>query len=151
MLIRRIDNREIQLVIELFDQYRVFYQQSSDIGLAKTFIEERLNNNESVIFVAFDIDSNIPIAFTQLYPKYSSVRAVKNWILNDLYVRPEDRKKGIGEELINKAMLFAKEDGAVFVQLETAIDNFIAQSLYERIGFVKQEADHEFFLYKINL
>ena len=112
MNIKGINLSEANLVIGLFDKYRVFYKKDSDIGLAERFIKTRLGNNESVIFVALEGDQ--PTGFTQLYPKYSSVSAVKNWILNDLYVDSNYRKQGIGEALIKKVMDFAKSDGWKF-------------------------------------
>lgn len=147
MEIKRISTAESELVIGLFDQYRQFYKQPSDLEVAARFINERLGKNESVIFVALEGDA--PVGFTQLYPKYSSMRVSKNWILNDLYVDSNHRKQGIGEALMRKAMAFAKAEGATFVQLETAIDNYTAQSLYEAVGFEKQKPDMEFLLYKI--
>jgi ribosomal protein S18 acetylase RimI-like enzyme len=149
MEIKRISLGESSLVINLFDQYRQFYKQPSDAGIAERFINERLSKNESVIFVALADEQ--PVGFTQLYPKYSSVRTSKNWILNDLYVDSNHRKQGIGEALIGAAMEFAKSEGATFMQLETAVDNYTAQSLYETIGFEKQAPDTEFLLYRINL
>lgn len=147
--IKQLKLTEAQLVVGLFNQYRIFYSQLSDIGMAKAYIEVRLENNESIIFVALDKDQ--PIGFTQLYPIYSSVRLTKNWILNDLFVDANYRKQGVGETLIKKAMDFAKKQGSTFLQLETAMDNYGAQSLYETIGFKKQENDSDFFLYKIAL
>ncbi|RBQ10251.1 GNAT family N-acetyltransferase [Pedobacter miscanthi] len=149
--IKQLGLTDAHLVVGLFNQYRIFYKQFSDIGMAKAFIDERLQHHESVIFVAIDDDSQQPVGFTQLYPKYSSVRLSKNWILNDLYVAEDYRKQGIGENLIKTAMDFARNNGSTFVQLETAINNFTAQHLYENIGFVKQGNDEEFFLYKIAL
>lgn len=149
MTIKRIYLDEAHLVYQLFDQYRVFYKKASDPELARQFINGRLANNESVIFVA--MDSETPAGFTQLYPKYSSMRASKNWILNDLYVDAGYRKQGIGAALINAAMDFAREQGSTFVQLETAVDNYTAQSLYESMGFTRQEPDTEFLLYKIEV
>ncbi|MEO8406553.1 MAG: GNAT family N-acetyltransferase [Chitinophagaceae bacterium] len=153
MEIRRINNSESELVVNLFDKYRIFYKKSPDIDLARNFIRERLANNESIIFVALEKqgDQEIPVGFTQLYPTYSSVRAVKNWILNDLYVESDQRKKGIGENLIKAAIAFAKDNGAAYVQLETAIDNHTAQSLYETIGFKKQKPDDSYFVYRIDV
>ncbi len=147
--IKRIDQNEANLVVSLFNQYRIFYGKFSDLEMAKAFIDARLENNESVIFVA--LDENKPVGFTQLYPKYSSARLTKNWILNDLFVDLDYRRQGIGEKLIKTAMDFAKGQGSTFVQLETAVDNFTAQSLYEQIGFVKQGPDEEFLLYKIEI
>ncbi|MDB5159251.1 MAG: GCN5-related N-acetyltransferase [Mucilaginibacter sp.] len=148
--VKRIGPDDIDLVIDLFDQYRMFYKQVSDLELARQFLTERLQNNESVIFVAC-IEFNetfMPIGFTQLYPKYSSTRAVKNWILNDLYVNPAYRKQGIGNKLIATATDFAKIGGAKFIQLETATDNYTAQHLYESVGFTKQAPDTEFIVYR---
>jgi ribosomal protein S18 acetylase RimI-like enzyme len=71
--------------------------------------------------------------------------------LNDLYVEKEYRKHGIGESLIRTAMQFAKDTGAVYVQLETAVDNHTAQQLYEAIGFKKQLPDEKLFLYRIDV
>ncbi len=144
--VKQISANEAGLVIELFDKYRVFYKQESDIALAESFINDRLSNNESVIYVALWDDK--PVGFTQLYPKYSSMRAVKNWILNDLYVDVAYRKKGIASKLIQAAMDFAKANKAKFVQLETQTDNFNAQRLYESVGFIQQQPDTEFMVYR---
>lgn len=149
--IKRIGADESDAVFELFNKYRIFYKQLSDIELAKRFISERLNNKESVIFVAFDEVSNKPVGFTQLYPKYSSMRAVKNWILNDLYVEADYRKQGIGNNLIKTAMDFAKSTQSKFVELSTQVENYTAQSLYEAIGFVKQEPETDFYTYRISV
>ncbi|MCD2422067.1 GNAT family N-acetyltransferase [Niabella pedocola] len=151
--IRQIQFNEAFLVIPLFDQYRVFYNQVSDIPRAQAFIEARLQQNESVIFVAFAKQDGPlhPAGFTQLYPTYSSVRTVKNWILNDLFVEAAYRKSGLGEALIRKAMAFATATGAHFLQLETATDNFTAQKLYERIGFQQQQPGADFLLYRYPL
>ena len=150
--LKRINIDSIDLVIDLFDKYRVFYKQPSDAARARKFLSERLANNESIVIVAIEEQANgtvISKGFTQLYPKYSSARTVKNWILNDLYVDAAYRKQGIGKMLIDYATNFARDNGSEFVQLETAFDNYTAQSLYESIGFVKQGPSEEFLLYKI--
>jgi ribosomal protein S18 acetylase RimI-like enzyme len=143
--IKKITVNEIHLVVNLFDSYRVFYKQTSDLVLAEDFLTERLKNNESVIFVV--LDNEKPIGFTQLYPTYSSVRTVRNWILNDLYVAADYRKQGIGKMLIDAAMDFGKSAGAKYVQLETATGNYNAQHLYESIGFIKRLPGTEFITY----
>jgi ribosomal protein S18 acetylase RimI-like enzyme len=153
MRIETITLANHHLVTGLFNSYRVFYKQQPDLHLAENFIKARLQNDESVIFVAL-VDVNgteVPAGFTQLYPSISSVRALRNWLLNDLYVAAEFRKQGIGEALIKTAIDFARNDGAKLVKLETAADNHIAQSLYEAIGFKKQEPDMSFFTYHIQL
>ncbi|MEH7179798.1 GNAT family N-acetyltransferase [Neobacillus vireti] len=136
MSIQRATINDLNSLAELFNSYRIFYQQESNLEGAKNFLKERLTNGDSVVFIAFD-EGN-PVGFVQLYPTFSSVSMKRSWILNDLYVKASARKKGHGDKLINKAIAFAEETGAKGVSLETGNDNITAQSLYERIGFKKE-------------
>jgi ribosomal protein S18 acetylase RimI-like enzyme len=53
--------------------------------------------------------------------------------------------------LIKQAAEFAKAGGSKFIQLETKVDNYTAQSLYVGMGFIKHPPDEEFYLYKLTL
>jgi ribosomal protein S18 acetylase RimI-like enzyme len=147
--ILRIDSGRVHLVAPLFDRYRVFYNQPSDLALADRYLRARLDINESTIFAAMDGDA--ATGFVQLYPHLSSVRACRDWTLNDLFVEPEYRNRGIGRALVDKALDFSREQGATFLQLETAPDNYAAQALYEQIGFIKQPAPGQYISYKIDI
>jgi ribosomal protein S18 acetylase RimI-like enzyme len=136
LIIRQATWNDIEALVELFDQYRIFYEQESNIGGAKEFLEERLQREESVIFIAYHAQD--PVGFTQLYPLFSSVNMHRTWILNDLYVNENVRGKGIGESLLKKAIAYAEETGAKGLSLETGEDNLIAQKLYKKIGFIKE-------------
>jgi ribosomal protein S18 acetylase RimI-like enzyme len=141
--IKKATLNELDSLTELFDLYRVFYEQKSDPDGAKEFLKERLTNKESVVFIAYD--KNNPIGFVQLYPSFSSVSMNRTWVLNDLYVKKNVRGKGFGEQLLKKAINFAEETGAKGVSLETGKENLTAQKLYEKIGF-KRESHYFYFL-----
>ena len=79
----------------LFDAYRVFYKQESDIAGAERFLTERISNGQSVIYIARDAGK--AVGFTQLYPIYSSVSMKNAWLLNDLFVDEQERGKGIAD------------------------------------------------------
>lgn len=132
---------DIESIVPLFDAYRVFYERASNENAAKSFIEERLSKGESIIFLA-NWEENA-VGFTQLYTTYSSVSLESFYILNDLFVLPRFRGKGIGELLLNKAKEYCLAKGFKGVALETAKDN-PAQHLYEKLGWKK---DTEFFHY----
>ncbi len=131
----------------LFDAYRVFYKQTSNIEAAKYFLLNRLKQKDSVIYLAYINDK--AVGFTQLYPLFSSVTMQPIYILNDLYVDADYRGKGIGEALINKAKSFSKERQTKGLAIQTAFNN-PAQHLYERLGFVK-DTDLQFFWTNENL
>ncbi|TAN07380.1 MAG: GNAT family N-acetyltransferase [Rhodanobacteraceae bacterium] len=122
----------------LFDAYRVFYRQASDLSIAHAFLEQRLQRDESVIFVARDAASGEALGFTQLYPSFSSVSARRIWVLNDLFVTQQARQRGVARALMARARAFAAETHALRLVLETAEDNAPAQALYESLGYVRE-------------
>lgn len=165
MEIRQIQISESDEAAVLFDRYRMFYGKPSDPELARTWLRERLKNQESIVFGAWEpVREGVEpgaaapgggggelVGFMQLYPCYSSLRVVKDWILNDLYVEPVYRGQGIGGLLIRKALAFAEELGAERVELVTGVSNFTAQRLYEKIGFMQPAPDTDFFTYRFNI
>ena len=132
-------------VSKLFDAYRVFNKQDSDVKLAKDFLKQRIVNSESVIFYALD-ESGQYLGFTQLYPLFSSVSVQKTWLLNDLYVDDKARGLGVGTRLLNHAKNYAKNTGAKGLALETEITNVGAQKLYEYLKYKKDDEHYHYFL-----
>lgn len=141
MTIKKVSIKEVEKVAVLFDKYRSFYKQESNLDLAKEFLSSRIKNDESVIYAVFEEDLEAT-AFMQLYPSFSSISARKSWILNDLYVDEKYRRKSYARMLMQKAKELALETNAKVVSLQTAKDNKNAQALYEELGYIK---DEEFF------
>lgn len=141
-LISDVDN-----VAELFDAYRVFYQKQSDVIAAQDFLTQRFQNQESEIFVA-EAANKILVGFVQLYPLFSSTRMKRLWLLNDLFVTPEFRGKGISIQLIDKAKELARETNACGLMLETAKTNAVGNNLYPHAGF-ELDRDHNFYSWDI--
>lgn len=145
LVIRRATEADAASIAPLFNLYRMFYQQPSDASLARDFITERLQRRESVILLA-EMDEQA-VAFTQLFPSFSSVRAGRSWILNDLYVQIEARRNGIARALLQAAADFARADGAMRLELETDHDNRSAQALYRHMGWQPYEGTLRFRLH----
>jgi GNAT superfamily N-acetyltransferase len=131
-------------VAPLFDAYRVFYEQPSDLAASRAFIADRLARGDSHIFLARDAGE--ALGFTQLYASLSSVSMRKIWILNDLFVAPAGRRRGVGRLLLRAARDFAASTGAARLELSTQKTNRAAQALYESEGWQREE---EFFRYQL--
>ncbi|MNI51071.1 hypothetical protein D3C73_1057740 [compost metagenome] len=110
---------DLEDVAALFNEYRVFYQQNSDLDGARAFLFNRFEHQESVIFLAKENDEKgKSVGFAQLYPVFSSLSMERSLILNDLFV--------------NESFLC------------TGVTNITAQQLYEKFGYVR---DEEFYHY----
>lgn len=91
VVIQKATVKDISIIAPLFNSYRVFYKQESNLVAATEFLTERLNQNQSYIFIAF-ID-NKAVGFTQLFTSFSSVSLKSVFILNDLYVDKNHRSQ----------------------------------------------------------
>lgn len=145
--IRQATVSDLDILIPLFDAYRQFYRQPPDPVLARQFLEERLQRNESVILMAQQPDGEAA-GFTQLFPSFSSASAARIFILNDLFVAPSFRRQGVGSQLLGAAASFARSAGSVRLTLSTEVTNHAAQALYSAEGWKRQT---DYFIYNLRL
>jgi|TARA_B110000008_G_C16534831_1_gene389693 ribosomal protein S18 acetylase RimI-like enzyme len=138
---------DIDKLVPLFDQYMVFYGQPSDQEKYKAYLLERINNKEATVYLALDKESEA-IGFVLNYQTFSSVSLGRIVVLNDLFVVPAARQKGVAKALIECSFNLAEETGSVRVDLGTAKTNSNAQALYEQLGF---EKDTEYFSYSFSV
>lgn len=137
MQIYQATSDQLEDVATLFNQYRVFYRQNSDLKQGRQFIKTRLEQKDSVIFLG--TENNKPLGYTQLFPSWSSVSMQRVWILNDLYVIPEARNQGVAKALMNAVRDYSVETKAVRLILATEVTNKIGQNLYESMGYRKSD------------
>lgn len=130
-------------LVPLYEAYRRFYGKPADAEAARGFLRERIEADESVVFIARA--DGVPAGFTQLYPLFSSTRLARMWLLNDLFVDGAMRGCGVGGALLERARAHALETGACELMLETAMDN-PARRLYERAGY---RSDDGYVVYKL--
>lgn len=132
---QQADLNDLGLVAPLFEHYRLFYKKEPDQQGANDFIKARLENNDSVIFLA-KVDGQ-PAGFVQLYPTFSSTTMQKSWILNDLFVANNFRQLKVGSALMNAAKQHAIDTDSHSLKLCTSVDNHQAQALYVQLGYHK--------------
>jgi GNAT superfamily N-acetyltransferase len=142
----RAELADLERLAPLFDGYRQFYRQPSEPARVRAFLADRLRNGDSVVVLALDPERGTGLGFTQLYPTFSSVSIGRAFVLNDLFVAPEGRGRGIGAALLEHAARYGRETGALYLELETAVSNTPAQRLYERQGWVRETVFHKYAL-----
>ncbi|ROR98000.1 acetyltransferase (GNAT) family protein [Sinobacterium caligoides] len=147
MKIKQVSTEGLNDLAVLFDQYMVFYKQPSAPDKYRVYLKERLERSEATVFIAYSSE-NKPMGFVLNYHTFSSVSLGKVIILNDLFVAPLYRKQGVANNLISCSIKLAKDTDSIRVDLATSKDNFSAQALYEKIGFVQ---DREYFSYSLSV
>ena len=114
MYIRIAITDDLDALATLFNGYRMCLGKESNLSDCRSFIQARLFENDSVIFIAFK--ANVPVGFIQLFPSYSTILLKPLWYFDDLYVADEYRGTGIGTDLVAKAKELADETQVVAVR-----------------------------------
>ncbi|MBW0160364.1 MAG: GNAT family N-acetyltransferase [Sediminibacterium sp. Gen4] len=141
-IVRTAVIKDIDQLTILFEAYRIFYGMHPDAKEARKFLEERLTKGDSVIILS---ECNTIISgFLQLYPIFSSTKMKRLWLLNDLFVDKELRRKGCSIKLIKAAQEFCIQTNACGLLLETEKTNFAANRLYQKLDF-QVDQNHNYY------
>lgn len=122
----------------LFDAYRMFYEQPSDVESAREFIKRNFDESKSMILLSIDACDTVA-GFVQLYPLFCSISMRPMYYLSDLFVAPSARGHGHARALLEEAAKQAAAQGAQRLSLETAATNVPARRLYERLGYALEQ------------
>lgn len=141
--VRHASLSDLDKLVPLFEAYRKFYRKDSNAVGSTAFLKARLENKESVIFLAFWNET--PVGFVQMYPIFSSTRLQPLWLLNDLFVSTDYRQKGLGVALIEKSKEWCVTSKAAGLMLETEKNNVPGNRLYPKTGFDLDQEHHFYF------
>jgi ribosomal protein S18 acetylase RimI-like enzyme len=140
---------DVPALARLFDAYRVFYEAASAPKEAEAFVARLVADGRTRFFLARQAGSNPspPLGFVHLMPSISTVAMRPIWLLEDLFVAPEARRQGVAGALMRHAEAFARQTAAERLTLATAHNNLRAQSLYQAMGYAKE--DHFWYYHRI--
>jgi len=139
--ITRVGEADLSDLLPLMRGYCDFYEvnpaDDSLLALARALIANP--ELEGVQLIARDGEDGSALGFATIYWLWSTSRAARIGVMNDLFTAPEARRRGVGEALIRACLDAVRERGAAVLQWQTASDNLSAQALYEAIGGIREQ------------
>jgi len=124
---------DLPQLIGLFEAYRGFYGRAPDRDATRAFVRERIATRDTRFFLARE--RTTIVGFVHLQPFLDTLELRPMWVLEDIFVRPESRRLGVGAALMRHAESHARATGAHRMLLSTAWDNATAQRLYQAHGW----------------
>lgn len=138
--IRTVDESDLDDLLPLLRAYCDFYEVAPAdddlLALSRALIADP--QREGVQLVARDLRGRA-IGFATVFWTWSTLRAARQGVMNDLYVGEHARGGGIADALIRACAEQARARGATSLAWSTAKDNLRAQAVYDRIGGVRSE------------
>ncbi len=140
MQIVTVDETRLGPLLPLLRGYCDFYRTtpSDEDLLALCHALLRDPDCEGVQILAEDTDGRA-MGFATVYWTWSTLSASRHAVMNDLFVHPDFRGRGVAEALIEECRARARRRGATTLGWQTAPDNRRAQMLYDRVGARREE------------
>jgi GNAT superfamily N-acetyltransferase len=124
---------EVEELLPLMRAYCDFYESSpTDEGIRNMLSTLIAEPSQGAVFIARDDGRAVGVA--NLDWKWSSLKGARIGYLEDLFVDPAARGKGIADALIEICADRCRELGMPAMEWLTAPDNHRAQKVYNRTG-----------------
>lgn len=117
----------------LFDEYRQHYGANPAPDAVATWMLEQVLSARAQIYVSGRGGTAYGICAIAVVPAALTLRTV--WLIRDLFVAPEARRRGVGRDLLAHVAREARVAGAHRLSLRTETANARAIELYARAGF----------------
>lgn len=146
LIIRQATIQDLTKIVPIFDCYREYFQQQRHPTKVESFLFEKFEHLESVIYIAEKYSE--VIGFAQLYPTFSSLTLERVWLLNDFFISEEYRNSGVGKQLFEKVKEFTWLTNSKGIELSVEHINQKAWEFWERQGF-KVDEEFRYYFYKL--
>ena len=113
------------------DFYEVAPSDEALMAMSRALIADPAR--EGLQLIARD-EQGTAIGFATIFWSWSTTRAARIGVMNDLYVAPSGRGRGVAEQLIEACVERVRSRGGALLSWQTAPDNHRAQAVYDRIG-----------------
>jgi GNAT superfamily N-acetyltransferase len=127
----------LPLMVDYCDFYKAAPGPDSLLALSRALLDDP--EHDGLQLIARRGSSGAAVGFATLYWTWSTVRAARIAVMNDLFVSPDARGGDVGEALIDACRTRCRERGVCWLEWRTAPDNERAQRLYERVGAQRGE------------
>jgi ribosomal protein S18 acetylase RimI-like enzyme len=134
--IRRADASDAASIARLLHDFNTEYEDfTPGVPALTERLGELLAENEIIALLADDP----ALGFALLRIRPSLWAKAGDAYLEELYVVPKHRRRGIGRKLLNAAMETARDVGANHFELTTGETDTEARALYESTGMTNRE------------
>jgi GNAT superfamily N-acetyltransferase len=132
--VARVGVTDLPVLMPLVRAYCDFYEVDPRddrlIALSRALIDDP---GEGVQLLA-RAEDGAPLGFATVYWTWQTLDAARVGVMNDLYVVPDARGRGVGRLLIEHCRGLCRKRGAAKLVWDTAPDNETAQRLYDSTG-----------------
>lgn len=145
LTIRKTTKNDICLIYDFINGLALYEKRPEDMTGSEEMLEFMLFEKKIATAIIAEVDGN-PVGYAIYYPVFGSFAAKANAHLEDLFIKPEFRRKGLGKEFFFKLLKMLKAEGYSKIEWSCLDWNAPSIEFYKKIG-AKQETGRVYFEY----
>ena len=131
--------RDIPLILEFVRGLAEYERHSDYVEATEERIKETIFGSEPAAQVLFAYEGAIAVGFAVFFYTFSTFVGLRGLYLEDLFVKPEARDKGVGRALLRYLARLAKEKNCYRIEWAVLNWNESAIRFYKRLGAVPMD------------
>lgn len=145
LTIRKTTEKDIHLIYEFIKGLALYEKRPEDVTGSVEMLKFWLFEKKTATAIIAEIDGET-VGYAIYYPVFASFAAHTNVHIEDLFIKPEYRRQGLGREFFYKLLELIKSEG--YSELEWSCLDWNAPSIefYKKIG-ATQETGRVYFQY----
>lgn len=145
LTIRKTTEKDIRLIYDFINGLAAYEKRPEDMTGSEEMLKFWLFDKKIATAIIAEFDGN-PVGYAIYYPVFGSFAAKANVHLEDLFIKPEYRRKGLGKEFFFKLVEMIKGEGYSKIEWSCLDWNTPSIEFYKKIG-AKQETGRVYFEY----
>ncbi len=131
--------RDVPLILEFIRELAAYESHLDRFEATEARLHDTLFGAEPAASVIFAFNGDKPVGFAVFYFTYSTFAGLPGLYLEDLFVKPEVRRLGVGRQLLRYLARLAKEKGCWRIEWAVLHWNETAVGFYRKLGAVPME------------
>ena len=142
--IRNITQTDLPAVVGLLREFAAFESLSEYCTVTGERLNTAMFSDNAVVEGLIALDGETPVAYALYYPNFSSFRGQRGIHIDDIYIKDEYRKQGVGEAMLREIARVAFSRGLERIDFNVLEWNTPALKFYEKHGAVCNEEERHF-------
>jgi GNAT superfamily N-acetyltransferase len=126
--------RLLPLMRAYCDFYSVQPSDAALLAMSRALIADPVHEGVQLLATADGEDAG----FATIFWSWETTTSGRIGVMNDLFVTPASRGRGISSVLISACLERCRDHGAIRMVWQTAVDNLAAQAVYDHVGATRE-------------
>lgn len=136
--------KDIPSIIEMMREFAEYENLSESLEITEEKLFEAMFGENGFVECLIAASDEQPFAYALFYMNFSSFRGQTGVYLEDIFIKEDFRKYGVGELMLKQIARIGKENGAVRMDFQVLDWNASAINFYKKHGAVMDESERHF-------